>query len=199
MKIAFVCGNGTSRNFISIEELQKHGPVYACNAVYRDSRPDYLVAVDPKMIVEITHNGWHLNNEVWTNPNRRYEGKKFEGLNYFNPSKGWSSGPTALDLASSHGYDHIFILGFDYMGLENNKRFNNVFADTPNYKKSADPATFYGNWMRQTETVIKSNPEIQYTRVIQPDNFVPKQLNNFRNFSTETVKVFEKRLSNQAI
>jgi hypothetical protein len=194
MKRAFVCGNGNSRNFISIEQLQEHGKVYACNAVYRESRPDYLIAVDPKMIIEITYNGWHLENEVWTNPNRRYEGKKFENLNYFNPSKGWSSGPTALDLASTHGYDEIYILGFDFMGLENNKRFNNVFADTPNYKKSSDPATFYGNWLRQTETVIKTNPKIQYKRVIASDNFQPKQLNNYRNFTTIDTDFFQKIL-----
>jgi hypothetical protein len=196
MKRAFVCGNGTSRNFISIEELKKHGKVYACNAVYRESRPDYLIAVDPKMIVEITYNGFQLENEVWTNPNKRFDGHKFEKLNYFNPSKGWSSGPTALWLAGQHVYDEIYMLGFDFQGLDNGKRFNNVFADTPNYKKSNQPATFYGNWLRQTETVIKENSNINFIRVIQPDNFIPPQLNNFRNFSTLQAKDFEERLKN---
>lgn len=196
MKRAFVCGNGQSRSFTTIEKLQEHGKVYACNAVYRESQPDYLIAVDPKMVVEITYNGYQLKNEVWTNPNRRYDGKKFENLNFFNPSKGWSSGPTALWLASKHGYDEIYMLGFDYQGLDNGKRFNNVFADSPNYKKSNQPATFYGNWLRQTETVLKENKDIQYKRVIQSDNFIPQQLNNFRNFSTITAENFLKMLEN---
>lgn len=194
MKRAFVCGNGQSRSFTTIEKLQEHGKVYACNAVYRESRPDYLIAVDPKMVIEITYNGFQLNNEVWTNPNRRYEGKKFENLNFFNPNKGWSSGPTALNLASEHGYDEIYILGFDFMGNDNNKKFNNVFADTPNYKKSSDPSTFYGNWLRQTETVIKKFPQIQYKRVIAADNFIPGQLNNYKNFSTVDTIYFRKLL-----
>ena len=32
-------------------------------------------------------------------------------LNFFPPSKGWSSGPTALWLASQHGSKQILILG----------------------------------------------------------------------------------------
>jgi hypothetical protein len=88
------------------------------------------------------------------------------------------------------------MLGFDFQGLDNGKRFNNVFADTPNYKKSNQPATFYGNWLRQTETVIKENSNINFIRVIQPDNFIPPQLNNFRNFSTLQAKDFEERLKN---
>jgi len=191
MKIAFVCGNGTSRNFISIEHLQEYGKVYACNAVYRTSQPDYLVAVDPKMVIEITYNGYQLQNEVWTNPNKRYEGSKFEGLNFFNPSKGWSSGPTALDLASSHGYDEIYMLGFDFMGLEKNKKFNNIFADTPNYKKSNEGATFFGNWMRQTSTVIKSNPDTKYIRVINEQGYIPKDLAKFDNLQHVKVEDFE--------
>ena len=53
-----------------------------------------------------------MNNEVWTNPNKAYHG--FHGFHYFQPSKGWSSGPTALWLASTHGHDTIYILGFDF-------------------------------------------------------------------------------------
>ena len=50
---AFVLGNGESRKGILIEDLKQHGTVFACNAVYRTERPDFLIAVDPKMILEI--------------------------------------------------------------------------------------------------------------------------------------------------
>ena len=33
--IAFVLGNGESRRGIQIEDLKKHGTVFACNGVYR--------------------------------------------------------------------------------------------------------------------------------------------------------------------
>jgi len=188
--IAFVLGNGTSRKPIDPVELSNNGKIYGCNALYRTFAPDYLVAVDVKMILEINKAGYQHRNEVWTNPNKSYQ--RIQNLNYFSPSKGWSSGPTALWLASQHGYKTIFILGFDYRGLNDGKTLNNMYADTANYKKSTDGATFFGNWMRQTKAVIKENPEIKFVRVIQPDNYDPEELNTFNNYSTIFVEDFQK-------
>jgi len=187
---AFVLGNGTSRSPINPEDLRTYGRIYGCNALYRTFNPDYLVAVDTKMILEINKSGYQKKHEVWTNPNKAYS--KMQGFNLFQPSKGWSSGPTALWLASQHGYEKIYILGFDYKGLDNGKRLNNVYADTVNYKKSTDGATFFGNWLRQTKNVIQSHPKIHYIRVIAPDNYKPEELNKFDNFSTITVETFQK-------
>jgi len=189
-KIAFVLGNGTSRESIDLDELKKLGKIYACNAVYRTFQPDYLVAVDAKMILEINKTGYQNKNQVWTNPNKSYAGIK--NLNFFNPSKGWSSGPTALWLASQHGYEKIYILGFDYRGLNDGRSFNNIYANTRNYKKSTESATFFGNWLRQTSSVIKENSNIEFYRVIAPDNYMPEELNNFDNFNTILVEDFKK-------
>jgi len=189
-QIAFVLGNGTSRQGINLEEISKIGKVYACNAVYRTFAPDYLVAVDVKMILEINKHGYQRNHEVWTNPNRAYD--RMTGFRFFQPSKGWSSGPTALWLASQHVYEKIYILGFDFKGLGDGSQFNNLYADTPNYKKSTDGATFFGNWMRQTSSVIKQNTNINYVRVITPDNYNPDELNNFRNYSVCSKDDFKK-------
>ena len=41
--IAFVLGNGESRKGIQIEDLKKHGTVFACNGVYRTDTPDFLI------------------------------------------------------------------------------------------------------------------------------------------------------------
>jgi len=187
---AFVLGNGTSRKGIEVNELQSRGRVYGCNALYRRHEPDYLIAVDVKMVAEIAKSGYQHRHEVWTNPNRSFS--KFHNLNFFHPAKGWSSGPTALWLASQHGYHTIFILGFDYKGIDDGKKFNNVYADTMNYKKSRDSATFFGNWLRQTKTVIKDHPNIQYRRVITADNYCPEELNRFDNFKTIRREDFEK-------
>jgi hypothetical protein len=192
-KYGFVLGNGTSRKGVPLEKIHEFGKIYACNAVYREYDPDYLIAVDVKMILEITKKGYHLiKKNVWTNANNAY--KKIEGLNFFRPSRGWSSGPTALHLASQHGYDKIFILGFDYQGLEESGRkvVNNVYAGTPNYKKTTDTATYYGNWLKQTCTIIRENPQITFYRVILPDNFIPGELNNFNNLKHIDIEEFEK-------
>ena len=74
MTVAFVIGNGESRKDIDLYSLKQYGKVYACNAVYRHYQPDYLVAVDVKMILEINHHKWQMENEVWTNPNKQYHG-----------------------------------------------------------------------------------------------------------------------------
>jgi hypothetical protein len=187
-KVAFVLGNGTSRSSISILQLRKNGPIYACNAVYRSDVVDYLIAVDAKMIAEIASSKYHLRHSVWTNYRKGFS--QFEGLNFIEPRLGWSSGPTALYLASQHKKEHIYILGFDYKGNHDGKHINNIYADTPNYKKSEDKATYYGNWLKQTCQVIKDNSEIQFTRIIQPDNYCPPELNNFENFNTITLEEF---------
>lgn len=186
-------GNGTSRKDIDLTNLKSYGKVYGCNALYREYDPDYLVAVDAKMIFEITQNKYQLSHQVWTNPNKLYA--KLTGLNYFQPSLGWSSGPTALHLASSHNHSIIYILGFDYEGIDTNgtRLLNNVYADTPNYKKSKDNATYYGNWLRQTCTVISKNSKKRYIRVVSEEcNFLPKDLKNLKNLEHTTVEEFKK-------
>lgn len=175
---SFVLGNGRSRLLINPNELKTYGKVYGCNALYREFEPDYLIAVDSKMIIEIANSRYQLNHEVWTNPNIRY--KTFNGFRYFEPSLGWSSGPTALYLAASHSPIEIFVFGFDFTGL--NGKVNNIYADTDNYKTSDQPATYYGNWERQTESVVKTNPKIKFYRVVDDTYYTPCwEQNNFRH------------------
>lgn len=188
----FVLGNGTSRKGIDVEKLKEFGKIYACNAMYREFDPDYLIAVDVKMVLEIARKGYQLTNKnVWTNTNKAY--KDIPGLNYFKPSKGWSSGPTALHLATTHSPQKIFILGFDYQGIgTGNKRVNNIYADTPNYKKSTDGATYFGNWLKQTSNILKENPKTTFIRVIASDNYKPAELNKFSNIKHINIEEFKK-------
>jgi len=189
-KTAFVLGNGTSRKDIIPEEIKPYGKIYGCNALYREFEPDFLIAVDVKMILEINKAGYQHTHEVWTNPNKAYHAMK--NINFFHPSKGWSSGPTALWLASQHQYERVFILGFDYKGLDDGKKLNNIYADTRNYKKSTEGATFFGNWLRQTVSVVKERPNINFYRVITPDNYIPDELNKFDNLKHIYVEDFKK-------
>ena len=170
--VAFVLGNGKSRLNVDPKNFQERGVVYGCNALYREFAPDYLVAVDVKMVNEIIASGYHRTHQVWTNSNKGITSKT--NINFFSPHKGWSSGPTALWFASTHTYQTIYILGFDYQGAGG--KFNNVYADTFNYKKSTDAPTFHGNWLSQTEKVIKEFRQIKIVRVIEDGAFVPDQL-----------------------
>ena len=192
MTVAFELGNGLSRKPIPLEPLKQHGKIYACNAVYRTFTPDYLVAVDAKMVNEICTAGAQLKMPVWTNPNRAY--KKYKGLNFFEPSLGWSSGPTALWLASKHMHQTYFLLGFDFTGTMEGK-LNNIYGDTPNYKKNSDTATYHGNWNRQTSIILQKNSLKRYIRVVPEgtDVFEAKDLKKFTNYSEITVQEFKRR------
>ena len=182
-KIAFVLGNGTSRKDINHHNLKRYGTVYGCNALFREFAPDHVVCVDTKMVTEINDAQYQHKHNVWSNRNKLTE--RTPGIKIIDPNKGWSSGPTALMIASQHGHKVIYIMGFDYVGIgEQQEKVNNIYAGTRNYKKTTDKATYYGNWLRQTTNVIKENKNIQYFRVIQPDNFCPPELNTFENFKT---------------
>ena len=186
-KQAFVVGNGTSRSAIDLAQLKLNGKMYGCNALYREFDPDYLIAVDVKMIIEINKSGYQLKTPVWTNSNKAYH--KFVGFNYFQPSKGWSSGPTALWMASEHDNDEIYILGFDYQGLGDT--VNNIYADSPNYKRSTDLATYFGNWLKQTCITCPKFHKKRYIRVLGDNAFIPKELTKVPNLEHISLAKFK--------
>lgn len=187
---AFVLGNGRSRLVINPATLKTHGTTYGCNAIYREFEPDFLIAVDVKMVNEIVSTGYHRTHPVWTNPNKGITSKI--GLNFFYPHKGWSSGPTALSFAAEQGHKDIFIFGFDYQGIDG--KFNNVYADTFNYKKSSDSATYHGNWLSQTERTIREFSGINFFRVTSKDSFIPEKLgSSIQNLKHITFEEFENK------
>jgi len=186
----FVLGNGKSRLNIDPEHLKSLGTLYACNAIYREMDPHVLVAVDVKMVNEIIDSGYHKTGSVWTNPNKGIKTKS--RINFFSPHKGWSSGPTAMWHAAQQGHKEIYFFGFDFQGDKG--KFNNVYADTYNYKKSADTATFFGNWLNQTERTIKEFRKIKFYRVIEEGAFIPDKLGpNVRNLEHITYSDFFKK------
>jgi hypothetical protein len=188
--VSFVLGNGKSRSPINVEQLRTLGAVYGCNAIYRDTYVDYLIAVDTRMVLEINEHNYQFKTNVWTNPNKHTEG--LPGFKIFNKSKGWSSGPTALYLASEHRPEIIFILGFDYTGIDN--KVNNIYSNTKNYKNSVEQATYYGNWVRQTASVISQNENIKYIRVIPQGGFIPKEYPKLGNLSHITIEDFQEEI-----
>ena len=66
-----------------------------------------------------------------------------------------------------------------------------MYADTFNYKKSVDSATYFGNWLSQTEKVIKEFRHVKFFRVIEPGAFIPDKLGpTLSNLSHITYKEF---------
>lgn len=160
MTTAFVLGNGRSRQSVDPMLLKKHGPVYACNAIYREFTPDVLIATDRPIAETIQNSGYSQQNRFHTR-------RPISGLGAMplhKPYQGFSSGPNAVGLACIDGYSRIYMLGFD-LGTTNGQ-FNNLYADTEFYKKSIDPPTFAGNWIKQIEQICKEYPNREFVRVM---------------------------------
>ena len=194
---AFVLGNGQSRKGIEINDLMEKGTVFACNAVYRTHQPHWLVAVDPKMMLEIAETDYVVHNKVFSNYNNQYQKhqKLLDHVTWSKPSLGWSSGPTALKLACDQGFKEIYILGFDYKGLavdakKNRFHLNNIYGDSRNYKKNNDEATFYGNWMNQTKRCLQDYQDINFHRVIPKGWFKPNDIDRPDNIDHPTIEEF---------
>ena len=194
---AFVLGNGQSRKGIDINDLMEKGTVYACNAVYRTHQPHWLIAVDPKMMLEIAETDYVVHSKVYSNFNAQYknQSKLMDHVTWSKPSLGWSSGPTALKLACDHGHKEIYILGFDYQGLavdqkKNRFHLNNIYGGSRNYKKINDEATFYGNWMNQTKRCLHDYKDVNFHRVIPEGWFKPKDIASADNISHPSKEEF---------
>ena len=61
----FCIGNGESRKDFDLERLRPHGKTYGCNGIYRDFRPDVLVAMDYNICHEIYRSGYAFENPVY--------------------------------------------------------------------------------------------------------------------------------------
>ena len=109
MTVVFVIGNGTSPKDIDLyprKITEKYMLVMQCLGISNR----LSVAVDVKMILEITHK-WQMEHEVWTHSTSNHG---MQGFRYFQPAKVGVAVPTALWLASTHAHDTIYILGFDF-------------------------------------------------------------------------------------
>ncbi len=80
------------------------------------------------------------------------------------------------------------MLKVDYEGI--NDKLNNVYSDTPNYRRSTEPATFHGNWQRQTESVIKEFTNTKYIRITEP-GALEFGWQKYKNYSTMTYDEFK--------
>lgn len=161
MTVAFVLGNGISRQGIDLLRLKTQGKVYACNAMYREFAPDVLVSTDSPISERIQQEGYSASNIHYTRKPLPDTGARRIAKEYF----GFSSGPVATGQAAIDGATHIYLIGFD-MGPTKIGRFNNVYADTEFYRKSSGAPTFTGNWYRQLITIMKDYPAINFFRVV---------------------------------
>lgn len=191
MSIAFVLGNGRSRLAVNPLELKSYGPVYACNAIYKQFTPDVLVSTDRPIATSIMESGYSLSNRFHT----RHLLEGYGALPLHKPYRGFSSGPNAVGLACVDGYARIFMLGFD-LGTTDGQ-FNNVFAGEQFYKKPTDPPTFSGNWIKQIKQICSDFPTREFVRVEGPETAQITALKEVKNLKFMPMSEFVDRLNNK--
>ena len=191
MSIGFVLGNGISRLEVDVKTLQATGPVYGCNALYREHTPTVLVSTDKAISQEIQNSGYATKNRMYTRRPMPGLGAKTVPQSYF----GFSSGPIAVGIAALDRNIAVYLIGFD-MGPAQNNRFNNVYADTQFYKKSNSLPTYTGNWARQLATVVKDYPKISFYRVQGETTATVNELNGLANLRHMPMADFLNRINN---
>jgi hypothetical protein len=191
MTTAFVLGNGVSRQTIDPAQLRTFGPVYGCNALYRTFAPDVLISTDRPISEAIQNSGYSQSNQHYTRRPIENSGAQQIPAEYY----GYSSGPVAVALAAEHRHSTVYLLGFD-LGPSSTGTFNNVYADTEFYKKSSQPPTYTGNWVRQIVDIVKKFKSTNFIRVCGDTSAAIDDFQNLTNFTEMRLELFANRINN---
>lgn len=189
---AFVLGNGISRLGLPLDDLRQRGPVFGCNAIYREFIPDVLVATDLPIATAIQDSGYPSRHRFYTRKPRTETGAIRVPQDYY----GYSSGPIAVALAAMAGHERIYLIGFD-LGPGKNNSFNNVYAGTEFYKPRDALPTFTGNWIRQIQRIAKDFPKATFVRVYGPTTAQIEELQKLSNMQHWDFTILLDRINNK--
>jgi hypothetical protein len=192
MSIAFVLGNGTSRQVIDNNCLRNCGKIYGCNAIYREFVPDVLVATDRPIATAIQESGYALTHRFHTRRPIEAWGAQAVPNEYF----GYSSGPIAVSLAALDNNRRVYLLGFD-MGPTANNKINNLYAGTEYYRSADAPPTYTGNWIKQLVKIVQDNKNCKFIRVTGSSTAKIKELESLANLSHLDMGTFLDRINNK--
>jgi len=191
MTIAFVLGNGLSRQHLNLAHLKNCGMIYGCNALYREFTPDVLVATDRPIAEAIQTSGYALTNRFYTRRPIDNSGAKKVLQEYHS----YSSGPNAVALAAHDQHHRIYLLGFD-MGPTADNTFNNMYSGTEFYKAPTAPPTFVGNWVKQIRKIAQDFPDKTFFRVCGKTTASLPELENIENLKHLDLATFLDRINN---
>ena len=192
MSIAFVLGNGISRQGIPLDLLKTVGNIYGCNALFRDFTPDVLVATDKPIAMHIEETGYPKTNTFYTRKPTQGSG----ALELPEFCYAFSSGPAAVALAAQERFRKIYLLGFD-MGPTQDQKFNNLYASTEYYKDAGTVPTYTGNWIRQIKKICEEFPATKFVRVCGLTTARVQELDSINNLEHLPLGRFQKRLNKE--
>ena len=175
-KIAFIVGNGKSRQAVDLSSLVGKGTIFGCNALYRNfSKSDYLVAIDDRMIkelLEITLDDKHPSiGEVIIPP----EDERWESAEYSPNRRRSNAGMNAMLEAIRREHNILYCLGFDFI-LEGEKSIENIYKGSKNYEPSTQSTTSDNYFrVRYCDWFVNQHDSVKFVFVV-PDNVATKKL-----------------------
>ena len=133
---------------------------YGCNAIYRNFKPDFIVATGDGIVKEIAESTVDKSNVIYTYSKNleRYPGK----FNILPQNPNFNAGALAAYMAAFDGHKKVFLLGFD--GVDSQLDNGNMFAGTVNYPDKTYP-TNTEFWTRSLDTVISVYKNTEFIRV----------------------------------
>lgn len=189
-KVAFIVGNGVSRQEIDLNNLVGRAPIYGCNALYRDfDKWDYLVSIDQGMVNEVRKGEGAFGNGVIIVPP---ENMHYEPLEYSPRRRRNNAGMLAMETAISRGFDILYLLGIDFV-LSGDISTDNVYKGTENYgpETHANKDDNYHR-IKYFEWFARKNSGVKFVFVI-PDN-VPMRAIESENVVGMKMEVFKNKL-----
>lgn len=170
---AFIIGNGLTRKKFNLNKLIGQGCTFGCNALYRDFTPDYLVAIDDKIIEEITQSDYPMNRFIVPPNEEQYEPAEH------NPSRPRSNaGMNACFEAIKKDFKTLYLFGFDFI-LEDEISVKNIYDTTSCYgpETRANHNDNY-NRARYFEYMAKKNPDVNFKFVVPRDIGIIHKINS---------------------
>lgn len=187
-KVAFVVGNGVSRQEIDLNNLVGKAPIYGCNALYRDfDKWDYLVSIDQGMVQEVRKaEGVYGTGTIIVPP----EDKHYEPVAYSPMRRRNNAGMIAMDIAIDRGCTILYNIGIDFV-LKGDIATDNVYKNTENYgpETHANQDDNYHR-IKYMTWFARQNPKVKFVyvipdtvpmRVIEAPNVVGMKMSTFKN------------------
>jgi len=167
---AICLGNGKSRlnrplkkieHSNSIKILRYYNVLYACNGVFKEWLPDFLImthqvmaSLVPEEYRDITYSTQEIT-------------RRYPGYNLLPGNVRLDAGSAAAYLACFHGAKKVFLFGYD--GQPELGYNNNVYAGTEHYP-DIDAEIHDDNWVRNLGHVMITYDDVQFYRVTSNEN-----------------------------
>jgi hypothetical protein len=186
LKLILENRNSVSESWKMPAMMPKKFNTYGCNALYRNYKPDFLIANGDQIAAEIAGSGYCRSGVAYA---PGYQIQAYPGKFHFVPQDPqWNAGAIATYLAAFDGHKKVFLLGFD--GADTDNHFYNVYAGTPGYPKvNADVLEDY--WIKSMLEVFNAYKETEFIRVARRVNArVPEPWKYCLNFRTIDINRF---------